>query len=103
MGLFNGIFAVSAIGSMMQLAGEGRGAREGTRMGLWGASQAIAAGFGGLTGAALADLLRTLTTDATAFGLTFLLEAGLFLASALVAARVVGGAAAPGARLVPGE
>ncbi len=103
MGLFNGIFAVSAIGSMMQLAGEGRGAREGTRMGLWGASQAIAAGFGGLTGAALADVLRTVTTDATAFGLTFLLEAGLFLASALVAARVVGGAAAPRARLVPGE
>ena len=103
MGLFNGIFAVSAIGSMMQLAGEGRGAREGTRMGLWGASQAIAAGFGGLIGAALADLLRTMTTDANAFGLTFLLEAGLFLASALVAARVVGGAAAPAARLVPGE
>jgi BCD family chlorophyll transporter-like MFS transporter len=103
MGLFNGIFAVSAIGSMMQLAGEGRGSREGTRMGLWGASQAIAAGFGGLTGAALADVLRTMTSDANAFGLTFLLEAGLFLASALVAARVVGGAAAPAARLVPGE
>jgi MFS transporter, BCD family, chlorophyll transporter len=103
MGLFNGVFAVSAIGSMMQLAGEGRGSREGTRMGLWGASQAIAAGFGGLMGALLADVFRTFNSDATAFGLTFLLEAGLFLASALVAARVVGGAAAPGARLVPGE
>ena len=103
MGLFNGIFAVSALGSMMQLAGEGRSAREGTRMGLWGASQAIAAGFGGLLGATLADLLRTLASDATAFGLTFSLEAGLFLASAFVAARVVGGASAPRTRLVPGE
>src|SRR6056297_1459985 len=39
LGFFNGMFAVAAIGSMMALAGEGRGAREGTRMGLWGAAQ----------------------------------------------------------------
>lgn len=103
LGLFNGMFAVAAIGSMMQLAGEGRTAREGTRMGLWGAAQAIAAGFGGLVGATMADVLRTLTPDATAFGLTFLLEAALFVMSALVAARVIGGAPAPVARLVPGE
>ncbi|NBP71986.1 MAG: hypothetical protein EBU57_02065, partial [Alphaproteobacteria bacterium] len=50
LGFFNGMFAVAAIGSMMALAGEGRDAREGTRMGLWGAAQAIAAGFGGLAG-----------------------------------------------------
>ena len=48
LGFFNGVFAVAAIGSMMQLAGDGRADREGTRMGLWGAAQAIAAGFGGL-------------------------------------------------------
>ena len=52
LGVCNGIFAVAAIGSMMALAGEGREAREGTRMGLWGAAQAVAAGFGGLAGAA---------------------------------------------------
>ena len=103
LGLFNGMFAVAAIGSMMQLAGEGRAAREGTRMGLWGAAQAMAAGFGGLLGATLADALRSVSPDATAFGATFLLEAGLFLLSALVAARVIGGAPAPAARLVPGE
>ena len=103
LGFCNGVFAVSAIGSMMQLAGQGRGAREGTRMGLWGASQAIAAGFGGLMGAALADAFRTVASDATAFGLTFLLEAGLFLLAAMVAARVIGGAPSPLARLVPGE
>ena len=83
--------------------GEGRGAREGTRMGRWGASQAIAAGVGGLTGAVLADLFRAMASDATAFGLTFLLEAGLFLLAALVAARVIGGVTSPQARLVPGE
>lgn len=103
MGFCNGVFAVSAIGSMMQLAGQGRGAREGTRMGLWGASQAIAAGFGGLLGATLADVFRTMASDATAFGLTFLLEAGLFLLAAVVAARVIGGVTSPQARLVPGE
>jgi BCD family chlorophyll transporter-like MFS transporter len=90
LGFFNGVFAVAAIGSMMQLAGEGRSAREGTRMGLWGAAQAIAAGFGGLVGAASADLLRTVAAnDATAFGSVFLFEAGLFVLSALMAWHVV--------------
>ena len=50
LGFFNGMFAVAAIGSMMSLAGSGSKRREGTRMGLWGAAQAIAAGFGGLLG-----------------------------------------------------
>ena len=45
LGFFNGMFAVAAIGSMMSLAGSGSKRREGTRMGLWGAAQAIAAGF----------------------------------------------------------
>ncbi|QFU09744.1 PUCC protein [Rhodobacteraceae bacterium THAF1] len=91
LGVFNGMFAVAAIGSMMALAGEGRGAREGTRMGLWGAAQAIAAGFGGLTGAAAVDIARTLTTDATAFGLVFAAEAVLFVAAAVMAARIMEG------------
>jgi BCD family chlorophyll transporter-like MFS transporter len=105
LGLFNGIFAVAAIGAMMALAGEGRAAREGTRMGLWGAAQAIAAGFGGLAGAALADLFRGFVSEAPAFGLVFSLEAALFLASALMALRTIEGRA-PGRMtggLVPGE
>ena len=61
LGFFNGVFAVAAIGSMMQLAGGGGPGREGTRMGLWGAAQAVAAGAGGLIGAAAADLLRAAT------------------------------------------
>ena len=92
LGFFNGMFAVAAIGAMMQLAGQGRARREGTRMGLWGAAQAIAAGFGGLFGAALADVMRTaLGNDASAFGMVFSVEAALFLASAFVALRVMEG------------
>ena len=104
LGLFNGMFAVAAIGSMMALAGEGRHAREGTRMGLWGASQAIAFGFGGLTGAALVDVARTLTNDAQAFGVVFSLEAVLFLLAAGMAAQIIDGAGHRVSRnMVPGE
>ncbi|MDB5658951.1 MAG: transporter [Cypionkella sp.] len=91
LGVFNGMFAVAAIGSMMALAGEGRGAREGTRMGLWGASQALAAGFGGLIGAGAVDLTRQFTDTASAFGFVFVLEAGLFAAATWMASRVIDG------------
>lgn len=105
LGFFNGVFAVAAIGSMMALAGEGRGAREGTRMGLWGAAQALAAGFGGLVGAASVDVMRAgvTTSDATAFGTVFLIEAALFIAAAYMALRVMERPAALRSSLVPGE
>jgi len=103
LGFFNGMFAVAAIGSMMALAGEGRARREGTRMGLWGASQAIAAGFGGLTGAALVDVLRGSLTTEQAFGGVFLIEATLFFAAALLAARIMTPAPERAAQLVAGE
>jgi len=90
LGFSNGMFAVAAIAAMMQLAGQGRHSREGTRMGLWGAAQAIAAGFGGLVGAALVDLLRLmLSSDATAFAAVFTFEAALFLAAATMASFVI--------------
>ncbi len=90
LGLFNGMFAVAAIGSMMALAGEGRGAREGTRMGLWGAAQAIAAGFGGLLGAGAVDVMRVLLSDdVAAFGGVFLAEAALFGLAAVLASNVI--------------
>jgi MFS transporter, BCD family, chlorophyll transporter len=105
MGMFNGMFAVAAIGSMMALAGEGREKREGTRMGLWGAAQAIAAGFGGLLGAAAVDGMRTFVSDPTAFGTVFLAEALLFVAAAAMALRIMDRASAPSVprHLVPGE
>ncbi|MBR3371408.1 MAG: BCD family MFS transporter [Rhodobacteraceae bacterium] len=101
LGFFNGMFAVAAIGSMMQLAGEGTDKREGTRVGLWGASQAIAAGFGGLTGAALVDLARGVLPVADAFGAVFLVQAAIFTGAAGLAARIM--AARDAAQLVPGE
>ncbi|MCY4150994.1 MAG: BCD family MFS transporter [Aestuariivita sp.] len=104
LGAFNGMFAVAAIGSMMALAGDGRKAREGTRMGLWGAAQAIAAGFGGLAGAASVDLFRPLLgSDADAFGTVFLIEAGLFVLSAVLAYHIMGRELTRRPDLVPGE
>jgi MFS transporter, BCD family, chlorophyll transporter len=102
LGFANGVFAVAAIGSMMALAGDGRAGREGTRMGLWGAAQAIAAGFGGFLGAALVDLMRRLVADpAEAYGTVFMVEAAIFVAAALLAVRVVAGRPQP--QLAPGE
>jgi len=106
LGFANGMFAVAAIGSMMQLAGEGRASREGTRMGLWGAAQALAAGFGGLVGATLVDIMRILASgDANAFGVVFTFEAMLFVAAAVMAASIMsrGHMSASSANLVPGE
>ncbi len=100
LGIFNGVFAVAAIGSMMALAGEGRSAREGTRMGLWGGAQAIAAGFGGLAGAAAVDLLRLVVDAPSAFGLVFAAEACIFIAAAAMAARIMEGRARVSSRLL---
>lgn len=98
LGVFNGVFAVAAIGSMMQLAGRGRARREGTRMGLWGAAQAVAAGVGGLLGTALVDALSLVAPDPAAFGAVFLVEAALFVLAAAMAVRATARPAA-----VPGE
>ncbi|MEL6681370.1 MAG: BCD family MFS transporter [Pseudomonadota bacterium] len=102
LGFFNGMFAVAAIGSMMALAAEGKERREGTRMGLWGAAQAIAAGFGGLLGAGMVDILRLTVTDTQAFGSVFIVEAALFIAATAMAAKIMD-RKMPKATLVPGE
>lgn len=89
LGVANGVFAVSAIAAMMGLAGHGRASREGTRMGLWGAAQALAFGAGGLVGTAASDLARLLLGDPrAAYAVVFVAEATLFLAAAVLAARV---------------
>ncbi|WP_269514718.1 BCD family MFS transporter [Brevundimonas subvibrioides] len=96
LGVFNGVFAVAAIGSMMALAGEGKGRREGIRMGVWGAAQAVGFGAGGFFGAVAVDIGRRLfAQDASAFGLVFAVEASLFIVSAVIAARIGAPAAAP--------
>jgi MFS transporter, BCD family, chlorophyll transporter len=92
LGFCNGVFAVSAIGAMMALAGAGGEQREGVRMGVWGASQAIAFGLGGLIGAVGVDAGRRLMgADGPAFALIFGIEAGMFLLAAAVALRAVAG------------
>ena len=94
LGLGNGVFAVAAIGAMMGLAGAGETTREGVRMGVWGASQAIAFGLGGLTGAVGVDFARhTLGADGAAFQLVFGIEAAAFVLAAILAVKATGEAA----------
>ncbi len=94
LGFANGVFAVSAIGMMMSFAGGSSAhgeaqAREGIRMGLWGAAQAIAFGLGGLIGAASLDVMRLLAPDdASAFATVFSIEALVFVAAGLLAMRL---------------
>ncbi|MFZ9315621.1 MAG: PucC family protein, partial [Burkholderiaceae bacterium] len=77
------------IASMMRLAGEGRARREGTRMGLWGAAQALAFGAGGILGTSLSDLARlVIESPASAYALVFGLEALLFVIAARLASQI---------------
>ncbi|MEM7718924.1 MAG: BCD family MFS transporter [Pseudomonadota bacterium] len=98
LGLGNGLFVVGAIGSMMRLAASKEGAT-GTRMGVFGAAQAIAAGLAGLVATGTLDLARLALTDGAAYALVFSFEAILFLAAALVAMRLL----KPTPILQPGE
>ena len=89
MGVANGAFSIAAIGSMMALAGHGRAGREGTRMGLWGAAQAIGFAVGGVAGTAASDLARWLLgAPGAAYASVFALEALLFVAAAWLARHV---------------
>ena len=90
LGVANGAFSIAAIGSMMQLAGEGGGSREGVRMGLWGAAQALAFGLGGLMGTGASDLARWWLADVgLAYVCVFALEALMFVVAAVIAAGQV--------------
>jgi BCD family chlorophyll transporter-like MFS transporter len=101
LGVANGAFSIAAIGTMMRLACEGPAASEGVRMGLWGASQAIAFGLGGLIGTAASDLARWLIgTVGTAYASVFTAEAVLFLVAAAIAARVSSAGLRPEIRAV---
>ncbi len=96
LGAANGAFSIAAIASMMRLAGEGRASREGVRMGLWGAAQAVAFGLGGLVGTGASDLARWLIgTPGLAYGAVFAFEALLFVGAAVLAARLGQAAAQP--------
>ena len=83
LGIFNGAFSIAAIGSMMQFASVGSARREGVRMGIWGASQAMAFGLGGIIGTGLSDIARIILGDpASAYAFVFFLEGVLFVVAA---------------------
>ena len=102
LGVANGAFSIAAIATMMRLAGAGGPGREGTRMGLWGAAQAMAFGLGGLVGTGASDLAHSLLGGhRSAYASVFALQAVMFAVSAVVALRLAApreaAAVAPGA------
>ncbi len=83
LGFANGAFAIAAIATMMTLASAGESGREGLRMGLWGAAQAIAFALGGFLGTVAVDVCQIwIEIPAHAYGLVFSLEAVMFLVAA---------------------
>jgi len=95
LGFFNGVFAVAAIASMMALASEGRAGRDGLRMGLWGAAQAIAMGLGVFLGTVAVDFASHLfSVPERAYGTVFALEGLMFLLAAALGRAAT--ASAPG-------
>ena len=89
LGLANGAYAVAAIGTMMGLVGRGREGREGTRMGLWGAAQAMAFAVGGLAATLLVDLSRWVFESVpAAYAIVFVGEAALFVWATVYAVRL---------------
>jgi BCD family chlorophyll transporter-like MFS transporter len=89
LGTANGGFAVAAIGAMMVLASAGQQKREGIRMGLWGAAQAIAFALGGFLGTVAVDVTRYWFNDpAISYGLVFACEGVLFLVAASLARHI---------------
>ena len=86
LGFANGMFAVAAIGSMMQFANSGPHGRQGTRMGVWGAAQGIAFGLGGVLASGASDVARSLfDSPAFSYGLVFCAEGLLFACAASIA------------------
>ncbi len=90
LGMANGAYAIAAIATMMQLVGSG--ARQGVRMGLWGAAQGVAFGCGSLGATALNDVARVLGAwQAVSYAAVFLAQAATFaLAATLVITRDLG-------------
>lgn len=86
LGLSNGAYAVAAIGAMMALAASGRQKREGMRMGIFGAAQALSFGAGGFIGTMAVDILRrAFEAPGSAYVAVFAVEAALFAVAAILA------------------
>jgi MFS transporter, BCD family, chlorophyll transporter len=86
LGIGNGVFAIGAIGSMMSLSASGDVSQTGVRMGVFGAAQAVAMAAGGMLGAGMSDIARSvLGSDVAGYGSVFAIEAALFVAAATLA------------------
>lgn len=102
LGFANGVFAVAAIGNMMHLVSNGHSGRDGVRMGVWGAAQAIAFALGGLIGTVAIDVVRLISGDvAIAYSLVFALQASMFIAASFLAARLSQNGVTTGAVTAP--
>ena len=89
LGIANGVFAVAAIGAMMALVSEGKKHRDGVRMGVWGAAQAIAFAMGGVLGTATVDIVRWLTGSAVhAYAFVFVGQGVLFFVAVALALKI---------------
>ncbi|MFK8029525.1 MAG: BCD family MFS transporter [Gammaproteobacteria bacterium] len=89
LGLANGIFAVAAIGCMMTLVSQGHKQRDGLRMGVWGAAQAVAFGLGGLLGTGVIDVMRFFVGSNThAYSAAFTIQATIFVVASVLAATL---------------
>ncbi|HEV7268727.1 MAG TPA: BCD family MFS transporter [Falsiroseomonas sp.] len=89
LGVANGAFAAAAIAAMMQLVAGDRRGREGVRMGMFGAAQAVAFGLGGFLGTVILDVGRlAMGSVVGGYSVVFLADAMLFLAAALLALRI---------------
>jgi BCD family chlorophyll transporter-like MFS transporter len=76
---------------MMALATESGAGREGVRIGLWGAAQAIAFAAGGVIGTAAVDVVRLwIDAPGIAYAAVFLAEAALFVWAASLALNLEG-------------
>ena len=91
LGFANGVYAVGAIGSMMARADEGAERREGVRLGLWGAAQALAFGLGSFIGTLASDIAQALLgSPVTAYAAVFGAEGCCFLVAAVLAVKLRG-------------
>ncbi len=98
LGIANGAFAVAAISSMMELVSRGHAQRDGTRMGLWGAAQAVAFALGGMAGTLAVDVVRHFSGSVHyAYSTVFGIQAFLFAISAFLAVEVMRRASGRGA------
>jgi BCD family chlorophyll transporter-like MFS transporter len=90
-GISNGIFTAGVLGTMLHLASRGSSDnKEGTRMGIWGATQAYATMIAVFFSTVLVDILGLIMTSIpSVYGIVFLTAACFFIASAYLGSLII--------------